>query len=240
MAALRAPHGALRDGLVESDERRTDPCFWNALLLALRAIRRNLMRSFLTVLGIVIGVAAVITMVTLGNGATRMVSQDQISSLGSNLLILRPGQHLGPGRDSARRRRLQAGRRRGGGNAVPSLKAVAPRRRQQGDAGRRRNRTGSRRSSGTSNAYFTAGNWKIASGRPFERRRGSRRQGGLRDRCHGEETAVQQRARRSATKSASRTSPARSSACCSQGPGCDGHGPGRHGADADAHRCSAA
>jgi len=72
----------------------------NALLLALRAIRRNLMRSFLTVLGIVIGVAAVITMVTLGNGATRMVS-DQISSLGSNLLILRPGQQLGPGRDSA-------------------------------------------------------------------------------------------------------------------------------------------
>ena len=46
----------------------------NALLLALRAIRRNLMRSFLTVLGVVIGVAAVITMVTLGNGATRMVS----------------------------------------------------------------------------------------------------------------------------------------------------------------------
>ena len=72
----------------------------NALLLALRAIRRNLMRSFLTVLGVVIGVAAVITMVTLGNGATRMVS-DQISGLGSNLLILRPGQQLGPGRDSA-------------------------------------------------------------------------------------------------------------------------------------------
>ena len=72
----------------------------NALLLALRAIRRNLMRSFLTVLGIVIGVAAVVTMVTLGNGATRMVA-DQIASLGSNLLILRPGQQLGPGRDSA-------------------------------------------------------------------------------------------------------------------------------------------
>ena len=72
----------------------------NALLLALRAIRRNLMRSFLTVLGVVIGVAAVVTMVTLGNGATKMVS-DQISSLGSNLLILSPGQRLGPGRDSA-------------------------------------------------------------------------------------------------------------------------------------------
>jgi putative ABC transport system permease protein len=69
---------------------------WNALLLAVREIRRNLMRSFLTILGIVIGVSAVITMVTLGNGATRAVS-DQISSLGSNLLIIRPGQHLGPG-----------------------------------------------------------------------------------------------------------------------------------------------
>jgi putative ABC transport system permease protein len=68
----------------------------NALLLALREIRRNLMRSFLTVLGIVIGVAAVITMVTLGNGATRMVA-DQIASLGSNLLIVMPGQRLGPG-----------------------------------------------------------------------------------------------------------------------------------------------
>ena len=72
----------------------------NALLLALREIRRNLLRSFLTVLGIVIGVGAVITMVTLGNGATRMVA-DQISSLGTNLLMLRPGQRLGPGRDSA-------------------------------------------------------------------------------------------------------------------------------------------
>ncbi|HRZ24592.1 MAG TPA: ABC transporter permease, partial [Candidatus Contendobacter sp.] len=53
--------------------------FLSSLLLALRAIRRNLMRSFLTILGIVIGVSAVITMVTLGNGATRVVS-DQIAS----------------------------------------------------------------------------------------------------------------------------------------------------------------
>ena len=68
---------------------------WNALQLALREIRRNLMRSFLTILGIVIGVSAVITMVTLGNGATRAVS-DQIASLGSNLLMVRPGQRLGP------------------------------------------------------------------------------------------------------------------------------------------------
>jgi hypothetical protein len=42
----------------------------NALLIALREIRRNLTRAFLTVLGIIIGVAAVITMVTLGQGTT--------------------------------------------------------------------------------------------------------------------------------------------------------------------------
>ncbi|HRD46799.1 MAG TPA: ABC transporter permease [Caulobacter sp.] len=68
---------------------------FNAFKLALDAIRRNLLRASLTVLGVVIGVAAVITMVTLGNGATRAVS-DQISSLGSNLLIVRPGQRMGP------------------------------------------------------------------------------------------------------------------------------------------------
>ena len=44
---------------------------WNALLLALREIRRNVLRSFLTILGIVIGVAAVIIMVTLGGATER-------------------------------------------------------------------------------------------------------------------------------------------------------------------------
>ena len=72
---------------------------WNAFLLALRELRRNVMRSFLTILGIVIGVAAVIIMVTLGSGATVQVSQ-QIASLGSNVVILVPGQ-MGPGRGSS-------------------------------------------------------------------------------------------------------------------------------------------
>jgi putative ABC transport system permease protein len=69
---------------------------WNSFLLALRSIRRNLLRSFLTVLGIVIGVSAVVTMVTLGQGATQAV-RTQIASLGSNLLQVRPGQRLGAG-----------------------------------------------------------------------------------------------------------------------------------------------
>ncbi|WP_028008825.1 ABC transporter permease [Solimonas flava] len=67
---------------------------WNTLLLAAREIRRNLMRSALTMLGIVIGVAAVVTMVTLGNGATASVAA-QIASLGSNLILVMPGQRMG-------------------------------------------------------------------------------------------------------------------------------------------------
>nr|WP_211483468.1 ABC transporter permease [Pontixanthobacter rizhaonensis] len=63
--------------------------FGATLLLSLREIRRHLMRSFLTTLGIIIGVAAVITMVTLGNGVTASVKED-ISSLGANVYIIFP------------------------------------------------------------------------------------------------------------------------------------------------------
>jgi putative ABC transport system permease protein len=68
----------------------------NTILLALREIRRNVLRSFLTILGIVIGVGAVITMVTIGGGATLQVQQ-QIAAMGSNLLMVTPGKRMGPG-----------------------------------------------------------------------------------------------------------------------------------------------
>jgi putative ABC transport system permease protein len=137
----------------------------NTLLLALRSIRRNLMRSFLTILGIVIGVAAVVTMVTLGQGATRMVS-DQISSLGSNLLMVRPGQRLGPGRDSAgapnfKKADAEAIRTQLGGlqEVVPvvghAITLVAG------------NNNWSTTVNGTTNGYLVAGNWKLAAGRAF-------------------------------------------------------------------------
>lgn len=75
---------------------------WETVRLALRAIRRNLLRSFLTVLGVVIGVAAVIAMVTVGQGSSAQVTAD-VESLGSNVLILRPGRGgMGPpGQNSA-------------------------------------------------------------------------------------------------------------------------------------------
>jgi putative ABC transport system permease protein len=61
------------------------------LAVALRAIRANAMRSILTCLGIIIGIAAVITMVALGSGAQAAV-QSQIEAMGTNLLYVRPGQ----------------------------------------------------------------------------------------------------------------------------------------------------
>jgi putative ABC transport system permease protein len=135
--------------------------WFSTILLALRSIRRNLMRSFLTILGIVIGVSAVITMVTLGNGAT-MAVQTQISSLGTNLLQVRPGQRMGPG----------------GGTGAPSFKdtdadviaqqiggilAVAPEARSSATvvAGGR-NWTSS--VIGSTNAWLQTGNWTLQPG----------------------------------------------------------------------------
>ena len=138
----------------------------NTLFLALRAIRRNLLRSFLTILGIVIGVSAVITMVTLGKGATQAV-QTQISSLGTNLLMVRPGQRQGPG---------------GGGGGAPAFKeadaeailaqiggvaAVAPEART-GVTVVGNGRNWATNVTGSSNAWLETGNWKLSSGRPFE------------------------------------------------------------------------
>jgi putative ABC transport system permease protein len=68
---------------------------WESIKLALRTIRRSVLRSILTLLGIVIGVGAVIALVTLGQGATDKVKGD-LAKLGSNMLIARPGQ-AGPG-----------------------------------------------------------------------------------------------------------------------------------------------
>ncbi len=136
---------------------------WNTLLLALRSIRRNLMRSFLTILGIVIGVAAVITMVTLGNGATRSVS-DQISSMGSNLLMMIPGQRYGPGSEGApnfKSADVDAIR-----NQITAAERVAPVVSKSVTAVYQANNW-STVVSGSNNDYFQAGNWELAAGRSF-------------------------------------------------------------------------
>jgi putative ABC transport system permease protein len=62
----------------------------NIIKVALRSIMKSRMRSLLTALGIIIGVAAVVVMVAIGDGAQKQV-EDQISSLGSNLIVITPG-----------------------------------------------------------------------------------------------------------------------------------------------------
>ena len=140
---------------------------YSVFMLALRSVQRNVLRSFLTILGIVIGVSAVITMVTLGNGATQAI-KTQISSLGTNLLLVMPGQR-GPGGGG------------GGGGGVPQfteadaeaiasqiggVAAVAPQGRASATVvGNGRNWATS--VTGSSNQWFVTGNWKLAAGRIF-------------------------------------------------------------------------
>lgn len=135
------------------------------IVLAVREIRRHLLRSFLTTLGIVIGVAAVVTMVTLGNGATAAVQQ-QISSLGANILQIRPGQGFGRG---------------GGGPTPPDFKmedvdaikgqiagvrAVAPQ--AQTSATVIHNASNWQTTvNGTTAEFFVAQQWPLAAGRVF-------------------------------------------------------------------------
>jgi putative ABC transport system permease protein len=138
---------------------------WNALLLALREIRRNVLRSLLTMLGIVIGVAAVIVMVTIGGGATVQVTE-QIASLGTNLLIVTPGMRvMGPGGTSGAAP-FRVADAEAIGRDVPSIAAVAPvsTRSMTAIFG---NQNWSTRVSGTTNEYLKAGNWVIAAGREF-------------------------------------------------------------------------
>ncbi len=135
----------------------------NTLLLALREIRRNLMRSFLTILGIVIGVSAVITMVTLGNGATRSV-QDQIAAMGSNLMMVLPGQRLGPFSGGAPL--FKVADADAIAQQISGLKGVAPVA-TRGTTVVRLSRNWATSVTGTTASYFEIGRWRIASGRIF-------------------------------------------------------------------------
>ncbi len=135
----------------------------DALVLAIRAIRRNVLRSSLTILGIVIGVASVIVMVTLGAGATAQVTQN-IASLGSNLLMVMPGQQGGPGQGSVTPFKVADGDAIA--RDIAGVVAVAPvaSRNLTAIAG---NNNWTTQVTGSTNALFTVRNWAFSSGRPF-------------------------------------------------------------------------
>ena len=123
------------------------------------------MRSLLTVLGIVIGVAAVITMVTLGNGASTAIRQE-IESFGMNQIMLRPGMRLGPGQkvgapdfkveDVDALKQQIAGVDAAAAQTSKSMTIVANGRNWQTSV------------IGTSNDYFAIDNRELSAGRYFE------------------------------------------------------------------------
>ena len=137
---------------------------WEAVKLAIQAIRRNAMRSFLTVLGIVIGVGAVIAMVTIGNGTTEKV-RIEMAKLGTNLLFMRRGQ-FGPGRSSATAKPFNARDVEAIKSQLQGFRAIAPVSQQSTTiVFGAENRTSV--VIGTDNEYFITQDWVISSGRQF-------------------------------------------------------------------------
>jgi len=132
----------------------------NAFLLALREIRSNLLRSMLTTLGIIIGVGAVIMMVTLGNGATQSVTSS-FASFGHNLLVVAPGQRNLRAVTAFQIADADAIRRdiNGLAEVAPELHTFA--------AAILGNRNHSTQITGTTNDFFAAREWPLGLGRMF-------------------------------------------------------------------------
>lgn len=138
---------------------------WNTLLLALREIRRNVMRSSLTILGVVIGVAAVIIMVTLGGGASAQITTE-IASLGENLLIVTPGtapKALGVTSSTAPFNLNDAKALDQELSNVMAVSASATKSMRIVYGSKNRSTT----VTGTDSAFFKVKNWPIDQGRPF-------------------------------------------------------------------------
>ena len=144
------------------------------IAVALSAIRANKMRSFLTMLGVIIGIAAVITMVALGEGAQRQV-ESQLSSLGSNVLTVRPGQEMFGGIDRGENRMTQddATALLDSAHSIKSVSPEMQRRQQVSFEGANANNS----VVGVWPAYFDIQNHRLGSGRLFSvgEERGRRR-----------------------------------------------------------------
>jgi putative ABC transport system permease protein len=138
---------------------------WETVRLALLSIRRNMLRSVLTLLGIVIGVAAVIAMITIGSGTTEKVKAD-IAKLGSNLLVVRAGGAPQPGGPRIQAKELED-------KDVHALVEGLPEARAISAASQKQVRIISGTDSlsvsvtGSDTGYFTARDWGVVLGREF-------------------------------------------------------------------------
>jgi putative ABC transport system permease protein len=139
---------------------------WEAFKLAVLSVRRNVLRSILTLLGIVIGVGAVIAMVTIGNGTTQKVTED-LSKLGSNLLIVQPGRNMfGPGGAGQENRSFDDRTIVKLRSELTGVRAIAPAATRAATLvyGALNYAT---TVTGTDSDFFIAQDWIFAAGRPF-------------------------------------------------------------------------
>jgi putative ABC transport system permease protein len=139
---------------------------WEAIKLANQSVRRNVLRSILTLLGVVIGVGAVIAMVTIGNGTTQKVTED-LSKLGSNMLVARPGREtFGPGGGSGDVRSFTERNVATLRSELSDVRAIAPAsvRAAKVVYGAENYDTSV---TGTESDFFVAQDWTFESGRPF-------------------------------------------------------------------------
>lgn len=139
----------------------------NALLIAIKEIRRNILRSILTILGIVIGVASVIAMVMIGDGTTANVTAN-IEKLGSNMLNVRVGQEKrGAPRDDNSAKPFKIEDITAIKNEVANLKGVTSENSSMANVvfG---NKSNSSLIVGTTNDYFIIKDWEVEQGRIFE------------------------------------------------------------------------
>jgi putative ABC transport system permease protein len=141
--------------------------FGTTFILAIRSIFRHKLRSFLTTLGIIIGVAAVVAMVTLGNATTK-AAQAQVASLGTNVLQVRPGQGFGRGGGGPRPPDFEEADVDAIARQVAGVTAVAPQAQSTATV-IYQGANWSTTINGTTNAFFQVQPWPLASGRIFTR-----------------------------------------------------------------------
>lgn len=141
--------------------------FGTTFMLAIRSIFRHKLRSFLTTLGIIIGVAAVVAMVTLGKATTK-AAQAQVASLGTNVLQIRPGQGFGRGGGGPRPPDFKEADVEAVAQQVAGVKAVAPQAQSTATV-IYQGANWSTTINGTTNAFFQVQPWPLVSGRIFTR-----------------------------------------------------------------------
>jgi len=142
--------------------------FFAPFRLALRALAANTMRSVLTMLGIIIGVAAVITMIAVGGGATQRV-QEQMKGLGSNIMLVIPGgvSQAGVRLGAQTRQRLTEDDAQAIATEVEHVQVAAPTARANGQLVNGNVNWGTT-IMGVTNDYLEARDWPLASGRVFD------------------------------------------------------------------------